>query len=70
MVLLWLEQALQLDSLYWNLGSAPAVTLGLLDGSRPVCSSVKKKKRSNNHPYLRDVVFVSIKRVHEQKHLE
>lgn len=66
MVLLWLEQALQLDSLYWNLGSAPTVTLGLLDGSRPVCSSVKKTKtRSNNRPYLRDVVFVSIKRVHE-----
>lgn len=44
----------------------PAVTLGLLDGSRPVCSSVnKQKKRSNNRPYLRDVVFVSIKRVHE-----
>lgn len=64
MVLLWLEQALQLDSLDWNLGSAPTVTLGLLDGSRPVCSS-EKKKRSNNRPYLRDVVFVSIKRVHE-----
>lgn len=44
MVLLWLEQALPLDSLYWNLRSAPTVTLGLLDGSRHVCSSVKKKK--------------------------
>lgn len=42
-VLLWLEEALQLDSLYWNLGSAPIVTLGLFNNSRPVCSSVKKK---------------------------
>lgn len=41
-VLLWLEQALQLNSLFWNLGSAPIVTLGSLNNSRPVCSSVKK----------------------------
>lgn len=34
MVLLWSEQALQLDSLYWNVGSALTVTLGLLDCSR------------------------------------